>query len=444
MGSFLYLEKIYDEPGQRNIAFLAELYSNKDLLRKFIFELTKNNLNLNNVYGKQVLIKPNWVNHSRNPFDDICLISNSNLIIALVEILLPFKPKIITIGDAPVQGCNWEKLLLKTFIDKIKKLSEHYKIEICIRDFRRVIFNTQRNNLTCERNPLSDYVIFDLGHKSFLEPITKYDEKKFRVAHYDYKKLSEVHLPGVHKYCISKSLFESDIIISLPKVKTHQKTGITAALKNIVGLNGDKDYLPHHRKGGTKRGGDSYPGNNFLTNLSEDLIDVANKKIGKISFKYWQKIAITLWKLSNIRKVYQFGAAWYGNDTTWRMVLDLNLIVLYGKLDGQISETPQRILYNLCDGIIGGEGDGPLFPKPLPLGFLSFSNNSAVNDYVFAKLMKLNAEKIPLIMNSFNLFEKDFDTIYLNGSKISEEALEQYAINTLPPPGWEKYLEYKK
>ena len=81
---------------------------------------------------------------------------------------------------------------------------------------------------------------------------------------YDPDKFRYTHTKGMHKYCITKHLFDSDLVISLPKAKTHQKAGITAALKNIVGLNGDKDYLPHHRIGGTEVGGDAYPGKSYF------------------------------------------------------------------------------------------------------------------------------------------------------------------------------------
>ena len=116
-----------------------------------------------------------------------------------------------------------------------------------------------RNQVDKNRSSISEYVIFDVGKDSYLEPITNDKKNLFRVNNYDPDRLAESHRAGVHKYCITKELFEADIIFSLPKVKTHQKAGITAALKNLVGLNGDKDYLPHHRIGGTEIGGDCYP-----------------------------------------------------------------------------------------------------------------------------------------------------------------------------------------
>ena len=38
-------------------------------------------------------------------------------------------------------------------------------------------------------------------------------------------------------YAIAKSYLEADVFIGVPKLKTHGWTGITAALKNLMGLN---------------------------------------------------------------------------------------------------------------------------------------------------------------------------------------------------------------
>ncbi|HSV87896.1 MAG TPA: DUF362 domain-containing protein [Bacteroidales bacterium] len=440
MDNFLYLKTLFTNPGNRNIDRLSELYANRALLKSAIEELTGGVIHSESVFNKHILVKPNWVNHVRSQTDSICLTTNHNLILALIEVLLPLKPSKITVGDAPIQGCNWGKLHPAFFYEEINTLAKSFKTDILVRDFRRVVFDTAKNNLSVEQNPLSDYIIFDVGKKSFLEPITRSDKNLFRVSQYDHERLAEVHRPGVHKYCISKALFEADMVISMPKVKTHEKAGITAALKNLVGVNGDKDYLPHHRTGGTSRGGDSYPGNNMLRNFAEHLLDIANKKIGKPSFRYWQKLAIEIWRLSSPGKVDQLGAAWHGNDTTWRMVLDLNRIAIFGMQNGQLAESPQRQLFSLCDGIIGGQGNGPLFPEPLPLGFLSFSDNAAMNDYIFALLMKLNPEKLPLLKNAFTLYTANFDNLFLNGKRIKSELLADYSVPALPPPGWEDYL----
>ena len=59
---------------------------------------------------------------------------------------------------------------------------------------------------------------------------------------------------------VDQAIIDADLVINVPKLKTHKKAGVTGALKNLVGINGNKEFLPHHRKGGAASGGDCYPG----------------------------------------------------------------------------------------------------------------------------------------------------------------------------------------
>ena len=64
---------------------------------------------------------------------------------------------------------------------------------------------------------------------------------------------------------------------------------------------------------------------------------------------------------------------WWGNDTIWRTCLDLNKIVAYGQSDGSLRtghpEHRRRHLV-LVDGIVAGQGNGPMNPDPLPAGVI--------------------------------------------------------------------------
>lgn len=437
---FVNIETFFPEKQLRTIEYLSNLYTQIPLLKDRIRKVSVGTLdNETIIKGKKILLKPNWVLHNRKNTDEICLKTHNNFLLATVELLLEQKPSKIIIGDAPVQGCNWDKMLSKDFLATIDLLGSKNNIPIIVKDFRRVTFDTTLNNPIKERNPLSDYLIFDLGKDSYLEPISS-EKNIFRVTNYDPDRLAESHRKGVHKYCITKELFDADVIISLPKVKTHQKTGITCALKNLVGINGDKDYLPHHRIGGTHYGGDCYPGNNILRLWSEYLLDKANRRQGKKSYKFWVYLSLLLWKLAMPKNVHNLAAAWFGNDTTWRMVMDLNKIVVFGKSDGTIAVEPQRTLFSLCDGIIGGQGDGPLNPEPLPLGIITFTNNSGLNDICMTQLMNFDYKKFPLLSNSIQPLLNNDSEILLNGEKIEFSELTNYSIETTPPPGWVNYL----
>lgn len=440
MEYFVNIKSVFNKNG-RTIEILQDIYENRNQLIKLIAEITSDKLTENNVKGKKILLKPNWVKHDSLPSDKICMRTHDKFLLAALVVILKKKPSSILIGDAPIQGCDWDKMLSKNFYDEVNQLSKKYSIPINVKDFRRVTFDHTKNNPILERNPLSDYTIFDLGKESFLETISRKDKQLFRVTNYDPDRLGESHAPGVHKYCITKALFEADVVISLPKVKTHQKAGITAALKNIVGLNGDKDYLPHHRIGGTGFGGDCYPGKNYLRYWSELMMDFANRRQGKFSYWMGYKLAGLLWKLSFPEQEHTIAAGWYGNDTTWRMVLDLNNIVTFGKADGSLSGRPQRQLFSLCDGIIGGQGDGPLKPDPLPLGIISFTNHSGMNDIAISTLMGFEPEKIPMLKASASLLKNNKIDLFWDGQKIGLKALNEFAVKTLPPPGWVQYCK---
>ena len=441
MKDFLYIKKLYHSEADRTVEDLKKKYDNYQDLKSCINELVYPELITTGLLkGKKVLLKPNLVLHNRKEDDEICLRTDYNVLLSLLEIVLEQNPASVIIGDAPIQGCNWDLVIKESFLSQVNELSRRFEISVKVKDFRRVTFSPDKNNPVRERNPLSDYIIFDVGKKSYLEPITDPAKSVFRVTNYDPDRLAESHGPGVHKYCITKEVFESDVVISIPKLKTHQKTGITAALKNIVGINGDKDYLPHHRLGGTGFGGDCYPGKNILRLWAEKLLDQANRNQGKLQYWLWAKLSAGLWKLSKPRKVHQIAAAWHGNDTTWRMVMDLNQIVLFGKADGTLSDIQQRKLYSLGDGIIGGQGDGPLKPMPLPLGVMTFTDNSALHDVALCKMMGFSEQKIPLINEAGQWIQNKEINVFLNDKKIELSELSEYKIQTTPPPGWVEHL----
>ncbi|MBB3185988.1 DUF362 domain-containing protein [Microbacter margulisiae] len=436
---FLHIIRCFQDINDRNIDSLGKIYDDRAKLTAMITELLGHDF-LESVTGKKILLKPNWVKHSSKETDELCLRTNDQWVIAALEVILPQKPISVTIGDAPIQGCLWEKAISPSFIAQIEQLSEKAGIPVGIKDFRRRTFNPASNIPVSERNPISEYVILDIGSNSFLEPISN-SGGNFRVNDYDYQQLAKNQRKGVHKYCITRALFDADIVISMPKIKTHQKTGMTGALKNIVGLNGDKDYLPHHRVGGTKQGGDCYPGSNILRRISEIFIDLANKKQGTTYYLLLHRLSYLLWKMSFPKNTHNLGAAWYGNDTTWRMVMDLNKIAIYGKADGSLSNKPQRQLYSLCDGIIGGQGNGPLHPDPFPFGFVSFTNDSALNDLCMTTLMGFHPDKIPLIHTALKLTDIHNVLITLDHKKINTlQDLEPYSIHTTAAPGWDDYL----
>lgn len=441
MTDFVNIQQVFSNAQERTLGGLKSIYGNEKLLYEYIEKTISPFLDSSIIKNKKVFLKPNWVRHDIKPDYDIwCLRTHDNFVLAALEFFLQNNPASIVIGDAPVQSCKWELMLKNDFYDKVKSLSNKYQINIIIKDYRRVVFDPKKNKVESNRLNIDQYTIFDLGKDSFLEPVSYERKNPFRVTSYDPARLAIAHGPGVHKYCITHELFDADIVVSMPKIKTHQKAGITAALKNTVGLNGDKDFLPHHRKGGINAGGDCYPGDNFLRRNAEHIYDFANSRKGKLSYAIGIRLAALLWRLSLPKSTDSEAAGWYGNDTTWRMVLDLNKIALYGTKSGKLMTTKQRNYFSLGDGIIGGQGNGPLDPDPLPLGIISFTNNSAMHDVLCAIMMNFDFKKINMLRTVYKLSEKDEINLFLNNQTATIKDFEYIAIDTLPPPGWVNYL----
>lgn len=425
---------------KRDNSSLSGLYEDRKILFPLVNNLFERNFTEVQIKGKSILLKPNWVHHSKTEIDHYCLITNHVFTLSLLESVLQYSPGKVIIGDAPVQGCIWNKMMDPHFLDVVEGFRQQHKIEIYVKDFRRRIWEKQSGKVVTDNNEISEYSIFDLGESSYLDPISN-KEGNFRVTNYDYRILQKTHRKGMHKYCIANDILTADVIINMPKVKTHQKTGLTCALKNLVGINGEKDYLPHHRVGGTGKGGDCYPGKSYLRGISESLFDIANKNIGKKSYLFWKNLGQAFWKINGYSPYKHLAAGWYGNDTSWRMVMDLNYIARYGKVNSIISEKPERNIYNFIDGIIGGEGNGPLKPEPFPLGFIGFSNNSALTDMVFSVLMSFDPKKIPLINSACKEFLGDKYKIMLNANECNLQKLLDYSIKTKPAPGWKNFIE---
>lgn len=400
--------------------------------------------------GARVLLKPNWVLHYNKSGKGMdCMVTHPAFILAVVQELLHARPASITIADAPIQDCVFDALIDDAFRAELADMAGSCPLQIV--DLRRTTraAGAWDTLITRNRRELDAYQLFDLGTDSMLEPIAE-PPGRFRNTNYDPRELMKTHRPGVHQYLLARELFEADVVINLPKLKTHRKGGITAALKNMVGLNGDKDFLPHHRIGGSASGGDCYPGHKPFKRLAEFILDCANYRLDRATYPVWQKLALLASGLS--RLVYgdsNLEGEWYGNDTTWRMVLDLNRLALYGRCDGSIATSPQRVIYTLTDALIAGEAFGPLAPEPVNLGVVTFAASSPCADLVHSALMQFDWRKIALIREAFAQTTRPLVTCSpdrvsasCNGSQLS---LEDVALTLgkpfRPPRGWIGHIE---
>ena len=352
--------------------------------------------------GMTVLLKPNWVLHYNQSGRGMeCMVTQPDFLFAIVKEVTAAKPGRIWIGDAPIQSCVFSEIVTPALQTRLQNIAG---CPIEFLDFRRVIIQRDNHNSVIRREGRdeSHYVLFDLKEDSLLEPISK-PGNRFRVTGYNPDDVAHMHNPGRHQYLLCREAFQADIILNLPKLKCHSKAGITAALKNVIGFIGKKEYLPHHRIGGTALGGDCYRGLAPLKRLAEFCLDQSNKVLGTPAFLYWRRMVNRLQNLQRRFGNPDIEGGWYGNDTVWRMTLDINRILHYGSEDGTLSDTSVRRIYSLTDGIIAGQQDGPLSPSPIPLGIVTFASSSCFGDLVHSALMHFDWRKIPLVREAFNI-----------------------------------------
>ncbi len=355
--------------------------------------------------GARVLIKPNLVLHqNEGPWGIDPLVTHLSVIRAVVEGALRAGPSEVLIGDAPLQGCDFQRLLsvtgLGAWADGLMRLEPVFK---GVRDFRRTtcVFVNGVRLATEDLQPEEGFILFDLGRNSLLEPIAD-GRNSFRVTCYDPRLLSRTHSPGRHQYLVAREVIEADVIINLPKLKTHKKAGITCALKNLIGINGNKEYLPHHRLGGSQTGGDCYPDYNMIKRALEFTFDRENMTSSFVMAKVWHGVGrqfIRALRLTGDR--VGTDGSWSGNDTIWRTCLDLNRILLYGRPDGTMAGQPQRQVLHVVDAVVAGQGDGPLCPQPLPLGLILAGRNAAAVDRVGAHLLGYDPERLSIVREAF-------------------------------------------
>ncbi|MFY9180823.1 MAG: DUF362 domain-containing protein [Kiritimatiellia bacterium] len=355
--------------------------------------------------GGSIVVKPNWVLHLNQGTGGMdCMITHPSVLRAVLEYVFLTRPAEVVLGDAPLQGCDFEKMLDFGGMRAVIAEFQNRQLPLVVRDFRRTILRREGGlgHVAENLRPESEYVLTDLGPDSLLEPISK-DWRKFRVTMYDPRLMWRHHRPGRHRYLVAREIMEANLVVNVPKLKAHKKAGITCCLKNLIGINGNKEYLPHHRKGAAGDDtGDNYAHPFWQMTLAEHLLDIANviRKCARI-YRLFNKV---VWRLMHYAKqqdpTIQIEGSWHGNDTIWRTCLDLNRALLYSNRVGVLQEECQRQEISIVDAVITGQGEGPLAPDPLETGAIYAAHNPAVGDYVGAALLRFDSQKIPLLRHA--------------------------------------------
>jgi hypothetical protein len=298
------------------------------------------------------------------------------------------------------------------------------------------------------------YRLVDLGARSAFHG-SGLDPHRFRGADYDSQPTSEHHLHGRHQYLLSETVLCADLVVNLPKLKTHKKTGVTLALKNLVGINGDKNLLPHHCVGSEAEGGDEYPGESPLDRARSLGSELARRLLARGVGGSLVRAARRVERATRGDDFVRAGN-WWRNRTTWRMCLDLNRCLYYSDAAGCHFEasSPVRRVLTLLDAVVAGEGEGPLAPRDRPLGVILASLDPLALDLAAVRLMGFDEERIPKVSEALRaqvlpvtqvrgagdvaIFEADAQGSGLRPLALAE--LEPRA-SFLAHPGWRGHVE---
>lgn len=325
--------------------------------------------------GMRVFIKPNWVAsrwrescpHRDNLY---CVITHPAVIEAVADRVakaLDGKGEII-IADNPSIDADFEELMDFT---GIRKLESKYDVPCKIYDLRPLVctdlkYYGMKNKMEHQSGDPLGEVQVNLGKKSLLYNV---DSSLFRGVFNEREETVAAHTKDTQLYTYSKSLYDADVYISIPKLKTHQKVGATLNLKGLVGSITQKNQLVHWRVGSPETGGDEYP----------DKESYEASKHAKVTHR----------------------GAHPGNDTIWRMVGDLYQGLLL----------KDRKYFTIIDGILGGEGQGPFCPTSKHSNVLIGGDDLLIADIAAVRYMGIDPHKIKYLQYFIDKYGIDLDSI---------------------------------
>jgi len=416
--------------------------------------------------GMTVAIKPNFVLSKHIEGKDIfSIITHPSVLRSIIDycwIALKGKGKII-IADAPQYNCNFQELLEITKLTEIQDFINQFsgpRLEIL--DLRNY-WSKERHFPSMIRKLPGDpkgAIKVNLGKESafFNYP----NPQKFYGAVYHRSETIFHHSGERQEYEISSTIFNADVLISVPKLKVHKKVGVTLNQKGLVGICTNKNLIVHYTLGTPSEGGDQFP-ENFLTKKERTIIKLerwmydhflAKRIIGYemihrfiYGFLYLKIFKHFGLKIPKEKRLLDAGN-WYGNDSAWRMVVDLAKIIHFVDKEGRLHNVPQRRLLSIIDGVVGGENKGPLVPDPKPAGVLIAGDNFLAVDLVATRLMGFDFEKLKQFTNldkNFCFGPKQTEDIEVVSNK---ENFEKFFIDSQnnffsfkPYPGWVGHIE---
>ena len=414
--------------------------------------------------GNTVVLKPNFIRDFREtqPGDEDCLITHGSIIRAALDfvyIALKGRGRVI-IADAPQNDADFNVIRRLAGLDEIREFyRKQARFEVEIYDLRpekaRKINGIIVGHDKLPGDP-AGYVKVNLGGNSMFTEVENLCHLLYG-SEYDTSEIISHHTGGVHEYLISKTVLEADCVIDLPKLKTHKKTGITICMKNMVGINGNKNWLPHHREGTPAQGGDQFADNGIRHQMERKTMTYFRRLFPllgparAIMAKPLKAIGKSIFGDTNTDTIRS--GNWYGNDTTWRMVIDLDRILVYADKDGNLGDSPARRIFCIVDGVVAGEGNGPLDPIPKTAGIVVAGGNLIAVDLTCAGLMGFDYKRLPILYGPLTderlpLFAGKYSdvTCKSNNQQFSRALSEFNETNFAFKPhfGWQNHIELEK
>ncbi len=413
--------------------------------------------------GQKVVIKPNWVRENRidHPDEWEHIITHPVIVEAVAELVVE---KLqgngeLKVMDSPMSNSSFTKTVERGKIrEKLLRLNES-GVKVQVLDLRQVR-DYMKGDILVSSKPLpgdpAGFLTIDLFKDSLF---SDKKNKQYFGADYDVKQLRALHNEENNIYYVAKSVLDADVVINLPKLKTHRLAGMTGALKNLVGITVMKNSIPHYTIGTPENDGDDY-----------------KEKSGKAQFEIGTlSVMRKIWKKKNpvinsifipMKKLYAFfadrndkqsirGGIWYGNDTVWRAVLDLNRILQYADKNGVMHSCHQREYLTIMDAIYAGENYGPLKADKKICNTILVGRNPVAVDTVACAIMGYDYRKVPTVREAYCIKKypliqtapenvmiisnnKNFD------GKTPEDISWDTSFQFIPQFGWKDHIELKK
>jgi len=359
--------------------------------------------------GDKVVLKPNYLgqSHKHRPNEWEQVITHGSVVRAVVDyVLIALEGRgEVWIADGPQLDADWDKIISRTGVRGVCEFyAEVSKVPVRLLDLRDTFIDC-RGDVAFGWIPLpgdpAGKTEVNLAQNSRF--VDHPGAGRYFGSDYDQAETNYHHSEGRHEYRISRTVATADVIINVPKMKTHKKVGATLCLKNLVGINTGRNWLPHHIDGDPSNGGDQFPAAT-LKNQSErwgirrfQQLTLLYPRLFAPLFRVAKKIAMPIW--GKTEEVIRNGN-WYGNDTCWRMVHDINRVLLY--TDGHTFPLARpRRYFAVVDGVIAGDGNGPATPDRYEAGLLVAGFNPVAVDCVVTRLMSFDPMKLAMLREAF-------------------------------------------